>query len=74
MVGDTNLLKDRIKFFIFTTPFSLDGKIFFVKESFNKCLKFSNFLKNLRFKLKKINPCKFAKVINKVHIVFVPTR
>jgi hypothetical protein len=72
-VSDANLIKKRIEFLIFTTPDSLYGKNFSIKEPFNKSLKFTKFLKNLRFKLNEINPLKFVVVINKTHIIFIAT-
>jgi hypothetical protein len=67
----TKLTKKGIKVFVLTTPISLHSKNFTIKESLNKSLEFSKILEDLRFKLDKIDPCKFAIVINKTHIIFI---
>jgi hypothetical protein len=58
---------------IFTTPIGLDGKNFLVKQSFNKALEFFELFKDFRFVLKKIDPCKLTKIINKGNIIFIPS-
>lgn len=55
------------------SPVSLDSKNFLVKESFYETSKFMKLLKNFRFILDMINPCKFAIIINKTHIIFLST-
>jgi hypothetical protein len=71
MVRDPNFLEEGIEFMILTTPVRLYSKNFLVKDTFNKSLEFTNFLKNLRFMLKKIYPSKLTKIINKSDIIFI---
>jgi hypothetical protein len=71
MVRDPNFLEEGIEFLILTTPIRLYSKNFFVKEMFNKSLKFSEFLKNLIFMFKQIYPSKLATIINKTDIIFM---
>jgi hypothetical protein len=72
-VSNTNLIEKGVKLLILASPVSLHSNDFSVKESFDKNLKFSEFLKNLRFKLDEINLDNFTKVINKAHIVLIST-
>jgi hypothetical protein len=66
----TNLIKG-VKLFIFTTPIYLHCNDFSIKESLNKGLKFMEFFKHLGFELNKMDPRKFAKIINKAHIILI---
>jgi hypothetical protein len=72
-VSNTNLTEKGVKLLILASPVSLHSNDFSVKESFDKNLKLSEFLKNLRFKLDEINLDNFTKVINKAHIVLIST-
>jgi hypothetical protein len=71
MMEDVGLLEKGVELLILTTPVSLDGYDFLIKQAFNKILKLSKFLKHLKFVLKKINPSKFAEIINETYIVFI---
>ena len=69
MMGDTNFLKETIKFFILTTPISLHSDNFPIKLTLNKGLKVEKNLINIRTVLKQINPCKFTEIINEAYII-----
>ena len=71
MVRDANVLKEKMKLLILTTPIGLDSKNFPIKQSFNKVLEFLKFLENFRLVLKQVDPSEFAKVINKTDIIFI---
>jgi hypothetical protein len=58
---------------ILLSPVCLHSYYLGVKETLNHLLVFKDFLKNFRFKLEKINPGKFAEVIDKTNIVFLPS-
>jgi hypothetical protein len=73
MMGDTNLLEEGIKLVVFPSPVGLNDKNFSIKEHFNKVLEILNFLKQLRFVLKQIDPCELAIVINETNIIFKMT-
>ena len=49
----------------------MHGDNFAIKLSFNKLLKIKEDLINLKKFLKKINPCEFAKIIDKAYIISV---
>jgi hypothetical protein len=70
-VRDTNLIKEGIELFIFTTPVCLHCDDLSIKKSLNKGLKFMELLKHLRFKLNKIDPREYTKVIDKTHIILI---
>jgi hypothetical protein len=57
--------KRGVQVLILPTPVSLHCNNFPIKQAFNKVLKIMKMLENLIFVSKKINPCKFAKIINK---------
>jgi hypothetical protein len=69
--GLSRLLKEEVKFLIFTTLIGLHGENFSIKESLSKGLKLSKFLKDFRFMLKQIDPCKFTVIINKANIISI---
>jgi hypothetical protein len=71
MMRDAKFLQIRIQLLILTTPVGLNSKNFLVKQPFNKCLELFEFLKNIRFVLKEIDPSKLTKIINKADIVFI---
>jgi hypothetical protein len=71
MMRDVGLLEEGVELLVLTTPVGLDSENFLIKQTFNKILKFLEFLKHIRFVLKKINPSKFAEVINETHIIFI---
>jgi hypothetical protein len=71
MVGDANIVKERMKLLIFSSPIGLDSKNFSVKKPLNKILKFSKNLKNFGLMLEQVDPCEFAKIINEAHIIFI---
>jgi hypothetical protein len=71
VMSDANTLKEKIQVLILPTPISLHGNDFPIQQAFNKFLKVNEVLKNFRFVSKKVNPSKFAKIINKAHIVIV---
>jgi hypothetical protein len=71
VMSDANTLKEGIQALILPTPISLHGNDFPIQQAFNKFLKVNEVLKNFRFVSKKVNPSKFAKIINKAHIVIV---
>jgi hypothetical protein len=52
-------------------PVRLKCRDLLVKQSFNKILKLLEFMENFRFVLKQIDPSEFAKVINKINIIFI---
>jgi hypothetical protein len=54
-------------------PVILDNNDFPVKQTLNKSSKFLELCKDFRFKLNQIDLSKFAKIINKTHIVFFST-
>jgi hypothetical protein len=75
-IGTRNMMRDvglleGVELLVLTTPVGLDSENFLIKQTFNKILKFLEFLKHIRFVLKKINPSKFAEVINETHIIFI---
>ena len=69
MVSNANCFKNGIKTLIFSSPIRLHGNDFSSKATFNKSLKLMKNMKNFRSMSDKINPCKFAKIINKADIV-----
>jgi hypothetical protein len=71
MMSNVKLSKERIKLFILPTTICLHDKKIPIKETFNKSLKFLKLLKNLGFKLEKIDPSKLTIVINKTHVILV---
>jgi hypothetical protein len=71
MVCDANTLKEGVQFLILTTPIGLHGDDLFVKKAFNMVLEVMETLKNIRLLFEEINPCKFAEIIDKTHIIFV---
>jgi hypothetical protein len=73
-VRDSKLVKERIKFLIFTFPIGLHSNNFAIKKAFNESLKFSQSLENLILEFNKIDLSKFTIVINKTHIILIPTR
>jgi hypothetical protein len=75
IVCDTYLSEKRIELLVLSPPppVYLYGYYFGVKETFNHLLKIKEFFKNFRFKLEEINPGKFAEVIDKTNIVFLPS-
>ena len=60
---------EKKNFLIFTTPVSLHCKNFGVQFSLNKIFKIREDLKHFRSFLKKIDPSKLAKIINKAYII-----
>jgi hypothetical protein len=62
-----------VKTTIFPTPIRLYPFDFVIKEEFNMFLKFEKNVLNFRFGVEKINPGKFAKIVDKTHIVFKPS-
>jgi hypothetical protein len=73
MVRYANALEKGIKLLILAPPISLHGYNFLIKHPFNKVLKITKALKHLRFMLNEIDPCKFAEIIYKTHIIFKPS-
>jgi hypothetical protein len=71
MVRDVSLLEEGIQPLILTTPISLNRKKLLVKQSFNKTLKFSKFLKYLRLLFEEVDLGKFTEIINKTHVIFI---
>ena len=71
---DADLRKKGVKFLILASPVSLHSDNLVVEQAFNKFLELVELLENFRFKLQKINPREFAKIINQAHIVFVTTK
>ena len=69
MMRDANFLKEGIELLVFTSPVSLHSNNLGVKFSFNKISEVLENLKHFRSFLKKINPSKFAIVINKAYII-----
>jgi hypothetical protein len=57
--------------FSYSPPVGLHGKNLPRKESFYQVLEIMKFLKDFRFKLQQINPCKLTKVVNEANIVFL---
>lgn len=72
IVSDANLLKKRVEALILATPIGLKSEDLFIKMMLNKVLKIMKALKNFRFTLKKIDPCKLAKIIDKANIIRTP--
>ena len=72
VVGDANALKERIQTLILTTLICLHGNNFAIKQSFNMGLKKVKLLKYIRFIFEQIYPTKFAEIIDKTDIVFLP--
>jgi hypothetical protein len=72
-MGDAYTLKERVKFFILTSPISLHSKNFLIKESFYMLLEITEFLKDIRFRFQEIDPSELAIIINKAHIIFKTT-
>jgi hypothetical protein len=50
----------------------LYGKNLALKEALNMGLEFLKVLKNFGFVFDKVNPSKFAKIVNKTHIILEP--
>jgi hypothetical protein len=74
IVCDTYLSEKRIELLVLSPhPVYLYGYYFGVKETFNHLLKIKEFFKNFRFKQEEINLGKFAEVIDKTNIVFLPS-
>ena len=71
MVRYANFIKERMKFFILSSPVSLHSYNFTIKESLNQFLKFMELFKHLRLILKKIDPGELAIIINKANIIFL---
>jgi hypothetical protein len=73
VMGDTNLGEEGVEFLILASPVGLHGDDFLIKLALNKGLKFLEFLEDFGFVFEKINPGKFAKIINETHIIFIAT-
>jgi hypothetical protein len=71
MVRDPNFLEEGIEFLILTSPVRLNSKNFLVKKTFDQSLKFTKFLKKLRFVFKQIYLSKLAEIINETNIIFI---
>ena len=54
-------------------PIGLHRDNFLVELPFHKVLEIVKHLKNVRFFLKQIDPCIFAMIINKAHIIIMAT-
>jgi hypothetical protein len=59
--------------FSYSPPISLNRNNFLIKESLHEVLKVSEFFKDLRLIFQQIYPSKFTKIINKTHIVLIPS-
>ena len=66
--------KERIEFFILSSPVTLDCNDFLVKLTFNKFLEFLEDREDFGFELKQVYPCKFTIVINKANIIFLSSK
>ena len=69
MMGNAYFLKEGVEFFIFSAPISLHCNYFPIEFAFNKILKVLKNLKHFKFLFEKIDPYKFAIVINEAYIV-----
>jgi hypothetical protein len=73
MMRDTDLGEEGVEFLILSSSVSLHGDNFSIKLALNRGLKFLEFLEDFGFMFEKINPGKFAKIINETHIIFIAT-
>jgi hypothetical protein len=66
-MSDSKAIKEATQFLVFTPlpPICLHGQDFAIKQVFYMSLKATKFIKDFRFVLKQIYPCKFAKIIDK---------
>ena len=66
---DAYLAEKGIELLILASPIGLYGDDSSIKETFNKALKFTELLKDFRFKFEHVDPSVFAIVVNKTNIV-----
>jgi len=71
VMHDANFSKKRIKSLIFYSPITLHSKDFLIELSFYHGLKILKLMKNIRLVLNKIDPGKFAKIINEAYIIAI---
>jgi hypothetical protein len=72
-MGNTNVSKEGIQFLVFTSPIGLHDYYFPIQQTFNMLLKKIKLLKDLRFMLQQINPCKLRIVKNEAYIIIFPS-
>jgi hypothetical protein len=70
-MSNAHMFKKGTKVVIPPPSVGLHGQQFLIEESFNTSLEVLKFLKNFRFMFEQVNPCEFAKIIDKRNIVIV---
>jgi hypothetical protein len=68
---NSKALEKGIQALLFPSPISLHSHNLPIKQAFNKVLEVMKTLEHFRFVLKKRNPCKLAKIIDKANITIV---
>jgi len=71
MMCYTYALEERVQSLILSPPICLDSYNFAIELSFNKILKIVKALKTFIFMAQKVNPSKFAVVIDETDIIIV---
>ena len=74
-MGDLKLIKESLEVAIFAPlpPIGLNMDNFMLEKTFYMHLKLNEYIKHIRFALKKIKPCEATIGINKIDIVVVTT-
>jgi hypothetical protein len=73
-VGYTNLVEERIKVHIFSTPVGLYIYNLAIEQMFNYRLELMETMKTFRLMFKEIDASKFAEIIYKNHIIILPSK
>jgi hypothetical protein len=72
-VTNANVLKERIKFNVFSTPVCLNMNNFMIKKALNMLLKLQKDMKHIGLTFEQIKPSEATETINKTDIILVST-